>query len=63
MNTTKNIQVPDNAWNFLLAENLLASQDSLCYMEFSALNVTLLLYQAFVYECTCNCLPRPFENH
>jgi hypothetical protein len=49
MNTTKNIQVPINAWNFLLAENLLASQESLCSMELSSLLVALSLYQAFVY--------------
>jgi len=39
----KNIQAPDNAWNFLLAENLLAFQDSLCSMELSAVLAALLL--------------------
>ena len=46
-NTTKNIQVQDDAWDFLLAENLLASQDSLFSMELPSLLVALLLYQAF----------------
>ena len=49
MNTTKNIKVPYNAWNFLLAENLLASQENFCSIALSALLVALLLYQAIVY--------------
>jgi hypothetical protein len=45
MKTRKNIQVPVNARNFLLAENLLAPQESLCSMELSSLLVALSLYQ------------------
>jgi hypothetical protein len=28
-----NLRVPQNAWNFLIAEELSASQEELCYIE------------------------------
>jgi hypothetical protein len=33
INALVNLQIPQNAENFLLAENLLASQEGLCSME------------------------------
>jgi len=53
MNTVLNFIVPLNVWNFL-TEGLLASDEGLCFMEFSRRTWSLYVDTVYVVFVVCN---------